>query len=43
MQPSNNGTFNMEQNKNFSNQYDNLLSERSNALPKEKRLILTLK
>ena len=38
MQPSNNGTFNTEQNKNFSNQYDNLLSERSNALPKREEI-----
>lgn len=38
MQPSNNGTFNMEKNKNFSNQYDNLLSERGNALPKREEI-----
>lgn len=38
MQPSNNGTFNTEQNKNFSNQYDNLLSDRSNALPKREEI-----
>ena len=38
MQPSNNGSFNTEQNKNFSNQYDNLLSERSNALPKREEI-----
>ena len=38
MQPSNNGSFNTEQNKNFSNQYDNLLSDRSNALPKREEI-----
>ena len=38
MPSSNNGTFNMEQNKNFSNDYDKLLSVRNSSIPKKKEV-----
>tara|TARA_Y100001970_G_scaffold294296_1_gene450008 strand:- start:1815 stop:3131 length:1317 start_codon:yes stop_codon:yes gene_type:complete len=38
MPSSNTGTFNMEQNKNFSNDYDQLLSARNSSIPKKREV-----